>query len=79
MVNTQEIRKLHSTHRWSGWPGAMCLKCGVEDVLEFAIGTCYNPVDDSWDESSPDYPDVKQACENFKVCPHFDGTDPYKS
>ncbi len=24
-------------HRWSGWPGAWCLDCGVEDVTEIAI------------------------------------------
>lgn len=22
------------THRWSGWPGAWCLDCGVEDPRE---------------------------------------------
>ena len=25
-------------HQWSGWPGAYCLRCGVEHVLETAIG-----------------------------------------
>lgn len=24
-------------HRWSGWPGALCLNCGVEDPLEQCI------------------------------------------
>ena len=24
-------------HRWSGWPGAFCLNCGVEDPLEQCI------------------------------------------
>ena len=24
-------------HRWSGWPGAWCLDCGVEDADELAI------------------------------------------
>jgi hypothetical protein len=23
-----------SEHRWSGWPRAYCLRCGVEDVTE---------------------------------------------
>src|SRR6187455_2384331 len=23
-------------HRWSGWPGAWCLDCGVEDARELA-------------------------------------------
>ena len=25
-------------HRWSGWPGAWCLDCGIEDPFEIAIG-----------------------------------------
>ncbi len=24
-------------HRWSGWPGAFCLDCGVEDKAELAL------------------------------------------
>jgi hypothetical protein len=24
-------------HRWSGWPGAWCLDCGVEDPHEEAL------------------------------------------
>jgi hypothetical protein len=24
-------------HRWSGWPGAWCLDCGISDPLEFCI------------------------------------------
>lgn len=26
-----------STHRWSGWPGAFCLSCGIGDPLEEAL------------------------------------------
>lgn len=26
-----------SGHRWSGWPGAYCLRCGAEQVLELAL------------------------------------------
>ena len=25
------------THRWSGWPGAYCMDCGSEDVMESAL------------------------------------------
>jgi len=25
------------THRWSGWPGAWCLDCGLEDADEIAL------------------------------------------
>lgn len=24
-------------HRWSGWPGAWCLDCGIEDPIEIAM------------------------------------------
>ena len=24
-------------HHWSGWPGAICLKCGSEDPMEIAL------------------------------------------
>lgn len=24
-------------HRWSGWPGAWCLDCGIDDPLECAL------------------------------------------
>lgn len=28
-------------HRWSGWPGAWCLDCGVEDQREVCLaGAC---------------------------------------
>jgi len=26
-----------SGHRWSGWPGAYCLKCGAGQALEVAL------------------------------------------
>lgn len=25
-------------HRWSGWPGAFCLRCGAEDKVEICVG-----------------------------------------
>jgi len=28
-----------SEHRWSGWPGAFCLRCGAEDVAEICATT----------------------------------------
>ena len=27
-----------SEHRWSGWPGAWCLDCGIEDAREICVG-----------------------------------------
>jgi hypothetical protein len=36
-------------HRWSGWPGAWCLDCGVADPLETAIALAdYDPFDQEW-------------------------------
>ena len=34
-------------HNWSGWPGAVCLICGVEDVREMCLANpcrciCHN-------------------------------------
>lgn len=26
-----------SEHRWSGWPGAFCLDCGVGDLAELSL------------------------------------------
>lgn len=26
-----------AAHRWSGWPGAWCLDCGIEDPIEQAL------------------------------------------
>lgn len=28
-------------HRWSGWPGAWCLDCGQEDLIEIAVADGY--------------------------------------
>ena len=34
-------KSLHSEaadeHWWSGWPGAVCMKCGSEDVREICL------------------------------------------
>lgn len=29
-----------SKHSWSGWPGAYCLGCGIEDAQEICMGGC---------------------------------------
>lgn len=29
----------NTIHRWSGWPGAICLDCGIEDEREACIAT----------------------------------------
>jgi hypothetical protein len=48
-------RSLHdekpNEHWWSGWPGAVCMKCGEEDKDEICIGdACSCPChDDFWE------------------------------
>ena len=32
--------KSPESHRWSGWPGAMCLDCGSDDAVELCIAEC---------------------------------------
>ena len=27
-------------HHWSGWPGAYCFDCGMEDQMEICVGEC---------------------------------------
>lgn len=40
----------HKGHWWSGWPGAWCMRCGVEDAMENAIGEgWYDPFTNQWD------------------------------
>jgi len=52
-------RSLHGEkfieHWWSGWPGAFCMKCGTEDVMETCLAdSCYCPChEDFWQESVP--------------------------
>jgi hypothetical protein len=35
-------------HRWNGWPGAFCLKCGAEDPQEIAISQEWWDEDTGW-------------------------------
>jgi len=35
-------REFRMTHRWSGWPGAICLDCGAEDQIEVCVASCGN-------------------------------------
>jgi hypothetical protein len=55
-------------HKWSGWPGAYCLKCGSEDVMEIAIAEgWYDPYTEKWDTLEHEA-EAKQAFE----CPVTD-------
>lgn len=55
-------------HRWSGWPGAYCLKCGTTDPMEYAIGmNWYNPHTSKWDTEEHRLDYVKRS-----ICPVSD-------
>lgn len=55
------------THRWSGWPGAYCLYCGIADPLEAWVALEMKGQDDA--------PPADLEC---PVCPSYvEGVDPY--
>lgn len=39
-------------HRWSGWPGAWCLDCGVEDPVELCAADGH-PMDCTQEKCQP--------------------------
>lgn len=45
---------LRRAHRWSGWPGAFCLRCGAGHRMEEAIAdNAFDPYTNTW--ASPEY------------------------
>jgi hypothetical protein len=66
------------THRWSGWPGAWCLDCGIEDPHEIALAEGnYIEVADSGSAMGFhfEFPNViVQPC----PCPNEGRYDPYR-
>ena len=52
-------------HHWSGWPGAICLKCHREDPMEIALAdNTYEPWSGVWATE-----DLKAAYIRDSVCP----------
>jgi len=52
-------------HKWSGWPGAYCLKCFASDPLEQALAdNWYDPIDDTWDTE-----EHRLMVEKANICP----------
>ena len=35
-----KIKPSDHDHKWSGWPGAYCLICGIDDPDEICIAGC---------------------------------------
>lgn len=68
-------------HRWSGWPGAWCLDCGVEDPVESALGCpncdlrCFDG-DTASDEMCTEHKAYAQAVKNCPE-PNSHRFDPY--
>ena len=58
-----------SEHKWSGWPGAYCFKCGIEDPMEIAIGReYYDPYTRKWTDT-PEAQEFKERAERSRSCP----------
>ena len=62
-----------SEHRWSGWPGAWCLNCGIEDPSEIGLadGVLVVETDDDGEPIGMKWTDKereKQAIEILREC-----------
>lgn len=69
------------SHRWSGWPGAYCMHCGVFDPHEQAVAGDNFPFPADLDNPTPE---EQQAMKDWykandgPQCPkNTDGKDPY--
>lgn len=60
-------------HRWSGWPGAWCLDCGCEDIVESAV------CDSDWDFEKDPLPEKYWVHESQQPCkkPNSNEYNPY--
>jgi hypothetical protein len=64
-----------TNHRWSGWPGAWCLDCGLEDPIEQALADgLYEFDEDGETILNPDAV-VVPPC----PCPDSGNHDPYRA
>ncbi len=59
-------------HRWSGWPGAWCLDCGVPDPMEICLAVHPEVCLDSSQRYCPDH--VETSCPEPNSLRH----DPYR-
>ena len=70
-----------SGHNWSGWPGAWCLDCGIEDPQERALALNYlDPFTGTWDTSIPEAKKLLEYSIANKDCsePYSNKHNPYK-
>ncbi len=62
------MKQHYNQHRFSGRPGAYCMKCGSADYVEFAFcNNEYDPFTDKWDT-----PEHKKEYDKFKYCEYSD-------
>lgn len=66
---------IQTGHRWSDWPGAWCLDCGIEDPFEIALAECrWNIVIENGEETIKFDDDI--VCTSCP-CPGAKTFDPY--
>ena len=63
----------HPDHRWSGWPGAWCLDCGIEDQNEIALADGVDP--DEIGERNPPCPEPGSDRHNPYAGADLEGKD----
>lgn len=67
-MTEKDVKAGSKAHKWSGWPGAYCLVCGVEDMMEYAIGNSYyDPFTEKWSWSC-EAQLAKRQWEETKYC-----------
>lgn len=72
----QEILNRKYSHKWSGWPGAYCLKCGTQDPYEIAIADGWIDFVENSDDPTGEYLqkwDTKEhetLVEQLNICHH---------
>lgn len=70
----KEVPVLKHQHKWSGWPGAVCMKCGAPHLLEQALADdVYDPIEDTWTDT--EYRDMVADFDG--LCPISDSKHQY--
>jgi len=69
---TDAARSNEASHRWSGWPGAWCWLCGMEDPMEQAVA---DDREDTFDPNRdcPPCPGNPGRIDPYTIAPAFTG------
>ena len=58
------VPKTGFEHDWSGWPGAFCINCHAEQVLELALAdNWYDPIDAKF--KTPEHQELQELCDCY--------------